>query len=266
MIIIGERINATRSEIRDILDKRNEAKLIETAAAQVKAGAQYIDVNAGSASGSVSDEVDSIRWAVQTLQREMETPLCIDSADPVVLEAGLDAREGRPSMINSAKAADGVLEAVLGLAKRYQAPVVALAMDESGIPNSADARMQVCSKVAQVAENIGVPLESVYFDPLVLPVSTDGNQGLTTLGTLAKIKERFPAAKTVMGLSNISFGLPSRSRLNAAFLNMAAFAGLDAAILDPMETRLTDAVKTADVLLGRDRHCRKYTRAFRNRS
>jgi 5-methyltetrahydrofolate--homocysteine methyltransferase len=179
------------------------------------------------------------------------------------LEAALDARNGRPTLINSTKAEKSSLEKVVPLTKSYNAPLVALSMDETGVPSSAEDRIRACKNIARVCEKYGVLLESVFFDPLVLPISTDVNQGLVTLYTLMKVKETFPMAKTIVGLSNISYGLPARARLNAAFLQMAIFTGLDATIMDPLDKELMDAVKTAYVLLGKDRHCRGYIRAFR---
>jgi 5-methyltetrahydrofolate corrinoid/iron sulfur protein methyltransferase len=136
-------------------------------------------------------------------------------------------------------------------------------MDENGIPKTIQGRLHACEKIARACERYGFPMESVFFDPLVMPISTDIQQGLVTLNALTEIKREFPEAKTVLGISNISHGLPARNRLNAAFLHMATYAGLDAAILDPLEEGLMAEVKTAEALAGRDRHCRRYMRAFR---
>ena len=138
-------------------------------------------------------------------------------------------------------------------------------MDENGIPKTVKDRLSACEKIAEACHRFGLSLDKVFFDPLVLPVSTDIQQGQVTLGTLTEIKETFPEAQTVMGLSNISYGLPNRAGLNSAFLHMAIFAGLDAAIMDPLDHQMMAAVKTAEVLVGKDRHCRRYTRAFRKR-
>lgn len=263
MIIIGEKINATIPKVRVIIRERDKEALLELTKRQATAGADYIDINVGTGVGSQEDEIRSMQWAVQTIQREVDTALCIDSADPAVLEAALDARNGRPTLINSTKAEKSSLEKVVPLTKSYNAPLVALSMDETGVPSSAEDRIRACKNIARVCEKYGVLLESVFFDPLVLPISTDVNQGLVTLYTLMKVKETFPMAKTIVGLSNISYGLPARARLNAAFLQMAIFTGLDATIMDPLDKELMDAVKTAYVLLGKDRHCRGYIRAFR---
>lgn len=263
MIIIGEKINASIPRIKPIIQERDEKQLLELARKQAAAGADYIDVNIGTGIGSQEDEILSIKWAVEAIQLEVDTPLCIDSADPAVLEAGIKARNGRPCFINSVKAEEENMEEVIPLAGNYNTPIVALAMDETGIPTTVEGRLHACEKIVTACEKHGVSLESVFFDPLVLPVSTDIKQGLVTLQTIEEIKKRFPRAKTVMGLSNISYGLPGRPRLNIAFFHMAIFAGLDAAITDPLNENLMDAVKTAEVLAGKDRHCRRYTRAFR---
>ena len=265
MEIIGEKINATDPMMKSVIQKREADKLREMAQMQADAGAGYIDVNVGTGVGSLKDEIASMVWAVETIQQKVETPLCIDSADPAVLEAGLRARGGKPSMINSVKAEDMSLKTILPLALQYQTLLVALAMDERGIPKTVEERLAAIEKVAVYCSNSGLSLKNVYFDPLVMPVSTDIKQGLVTLHTLSAIKKAYPMAKTVMGLSNISFGLPERNRLNAAFLNMAVFAGLDAAIMDPLMDEMIGAVKAAEVLVGKDRHCRRYTRAFRKK-
>ena len=137
-------------------------------------------------------------------------------------------------------------------------------MDEAGIARTVEGRLRACEKIAAACEKHGVSSETLYLDPLVIPVSTDIKQGLVTLNTIVEIKKRLPAVKTVIGLSNVSYGLPGRTGLNAAFLHMAIYAGLDAAIMDPFDKALMGAVKIAEVLVGKDRHCRRYTRAFRD--
>lgn len=263
MIVIGEKINATRSAVRDIIEQRRADQLVDLAQKQAAAGAAYIDVNVGTGNGTQQDEVEAMQWAVGTLNTAVDKPLCIDSADPEVIEAGLEAMAQRPAMINSTKADAKYLQSVLPLAARFKAPVVALAMDGKGIPETAAGRIEACSTIATACRDFDVPIESVFFDPLVLPVSTDARQGKVTLDTLAAIKQTFPGARTTLGLSNISFGLPGRVLLNAAFLQMAIFAGLDAAIMDPLNEGMMQAARTGDALMGKDRHFRKYSRAFR---
>ncbi len=265
MIVIGEKINATRTKVKEIIDNRDTDKLLDLAREQVKAGAGYIDVNVGTGTGTVQDEINSMQWAVSTIQSEIDKPLCIDSADPAVLEAGLTARDGMPSMVNSTKASDESLDSVVPIAARFSAPLVALVMNEKGIPKTVEERLDAGKKIASACDKHGLEMKNVYFDPLVIPISTDMNQGIITLDTVASLKKEFPEAKTVMGLSNISYGLPARATLNAAFLQMAVYAGLDAAIMDPMNDKLMEGVKTANALVGKDRHFRRFTKAFRKR-
>jgi 5-methyltetrahydrofolate--homocysteine methyltransferase len=263
MIVIGEKINATRSAVREIIEQRQEDQLVDLAKQQATAGATYIDVNVGTGKGTQQDEIEAMRWAVTKINEAIDKPLCIDSADHMVLEAGLEAMEGRPAMINSTKADTKYLASVLPLAKRFEAPVVALAMDHEGIPETVEGRIKACRIITERCKEYKVPIESIFFDPLVLPVSTDARQGKVTLDTLAAIKETFPGARTTMGLSNVSFGLPGRALLNTAFLQMAIFAGLDAVIMDPMNEDMMQAARTGEALMGKDRHFRKYSRAFR---
>ncbi len=263
MIVIGEKINATRSQVRGIIEERKTDELVELAQIQAAAGATVIDVNVGTGTGTQDDEIKAMHWAVDVLCQEVDKPLCVDSADPDVLEAGLAAMNGRKSMINSIKADDHFLQAVLPLVAKYQVPVVALAMDDKGIPKTVEGRINACRTIASACLDFKVPTEHLYFDPLVLPVSADATQGKVTLDTLVAIKQTFPEASTTMGLSNISFGLPDRANLNAAFMQMAIFAGLDSAIMDPSNTIMMAAVRTAEALMGKDRHFRRYTRALR---
>jgi 5-methyltetrahydrofolate--homocysteine methyltransferase len=263
MIIIGEKINASIPAVKTIIQKRDDKKLIELAQKQTIAGSAYIDVNVGTGEGSQDDEISAMQWAIEIIQDEIETPLCIDSADPILLKTALEVRDGRISLINSTKAEDDNLKEIIPLAVRHNASLIALAMDEHGIPKSVQDRLNACEKIAEACIRFGLSLDKVFFDPLVLPISTDIQQGRVTLDTLAGIKKEFPTAKTVMGLSNVSYGLPKRAGLNAAFLHMAVFVGLDAAIMDPLDQHMMAAVRTAEVLVGKDRHCRRYTRALR---
>jgi 5-methyltetrahydrofolate--homocysteine methyltransferase len=265
MITIAEKINATIPATKRIIIERDAAALLELAEKQAAAGASYIDINVGTGSGTAADEIAAMKWAVTTIQEQIETPLSIDSADPAVLEAGLAARDGRPSLINSTKATEKNLAAVVPLAARFGFPLVGLAMDEAGIPKTAADRLAACRKVVAACAARNIPEEKIYFDPLVVPVSTDLNQGTVTLDTLVAIKQEFPRAKTVMAVSNISFGLPQRKRLNGAFLHMAIYAGLDGGILNVLDEELMGAIRTAEALTGKDRHCRRYTRSFRKK-
>lgn len=262
MIIIGEKINGTLSKAKEIIQTRNERQLVEMVERQDQAGATHIDVNVATGSGIPEDEIAAMKWAVHIVQQATRKPVCIDSADVRVLAAGLETAEGAV-LINSTTAEKDKMDPVLALAKAHAAPFIALAMDDDGIPATVEGRLSACRQIAEACGREGIPLNQVYFDPLVLPLSTDARQGQVTLETLSAIKVEFPEALTAMGLSNISYGLPQRININTAFLHMAIQAGLDAAILDPTNEKMMGAVRTAGAILGKDRHFRKYLRMFR---
>ena len=263
MLIIAEKINATRKSVKRAVEERNAEFLRQLALTQVEAGADYVDVNVATGGGSENEPV-TMAWAVGVIQEAVDKPLVIDSADPATLRAGLEASSGSVAMINSVNGETDRLDAVLGLAGEFGSPVVALAMDDRGIPNEVDVRLEICARIAERAAGMGVPQERLFFDPLVVPVSTDCNQGCVTLDTLRGIKERLPQAKTTVGLSNVSFGLPSRGLVNRTLLVMAIAAGLDSAIVDPTDKELMAAVYAGEAVAGRDEYCMQYIQASRS--
>jgi 5-methyltetrahydrofolate--homocysteine methyltransferase len=263
MVIIGEQINASIPTVKSIIQNRDQEKLSALAETQYKAGADFIDVNVGTGSGSGKDEIAAMQWAVETIQQQLDIRLCIDSADAKVLRAGLEYHKGDTCMINSTKGEQKSMETLIPLAVKHQAHLVALPMDEKGIPSTVEDRLKVCEKIVKRSEQHGLPNNNLLFDPLVLPIATDNKQGTITLNTLSAIKKHFPLVKTIMGLSNISYGLPQRKRLNADFLSMAVYVGLDAVVLNPQDTELINTLRAALALVGKDRHCRRYIRACR---
>lgn len=263
MLIVGEKINATIGKVKQIIEARDAGGLCALATEQAEAGADFIDVNVGTGSGTQADEIAAMQWAVTTLQEAIQAPLCIDSADEAVLEAGLTAMDSRQRMVNSTKAEEKTMQAIIPLAVRYEATLVALPMDEQGIPPTVADRLRVCETIVRACTDLGLPLNRVLFDPLVLPVSADPAQGTITLDTVAAIKRAFPEAGTIMGLSNVSYGLPRRTLLNAGFLQMAVYAGLDAIIGNPHNDDIRQAILVAEALVGKDRRFRRYARAFR---
>jgi len=234
MLVIGERINASNRSVGQALANRDEEFLANLARAQADAGADFIDVNAGVGQGAREDAPALMKWVVDIVQGATDKPLTMDSDDPLVLEAALSTYRGETVMINSVNAEPDKLRAVGPMAAQSNALLVALVVGEGGIPGSVNERIAASDLIMTQLTRLGVREEQVLFDPLVLPASVDTDQGLVTLQTIQGIKSRHPAARTVMGLSNISFGLPNRGMVNRAFLLMAAAAGLDAAILDPL--------------------------------
>ena len=262
MIIIGEKINGTLSAVREAIIARDEGFLRSLASSQAEAGADYIDVNV--AVGTGEDEAETLEWALSVVRSATAKPLALDSADPRVLARGLElCCEDRP-FINSVNGEEEQLEGVLPLVAKYTCPVVALAMDESGIPETAQARLEVCRRIMERASALGISAADVYFDPLVLPISADCEQGRVTLDTLGMIKSDMPEASTVIGLSNISFGLPMRGVINRAMLAISAYSGLDAAVIDPTDRDLMAAALAGEAIASRDRYCRSYMKAYRS--
>lgn len=263
MLIIGERINASSKLVAGAINRRDEEFVANLSRAQAEAGADFIDVNAGSGFTSRSEALAAVEWLVEVVSSATDKPLAIDSDDPGIIAAALRRYQGEKVIINSVTAEPSRLETVGAMAAERGAWLVALAMGESGIPESVAERLAACEVIMTHLTRLGMQPEQVLFDPLVLPISVASTQGTVTLRTLAEIKARYPEAKTVMGLSNISFGLPQRPVINRAFLAMAANAGLDAVIVDPLDNKMMSLIKVVDMLVGKDPFCRGYTRAHR---
>jgi 5-methyltetrahydrofolate--homocysteine methyltransferase len=260
VIIIGEKINGTLACVREAIEQRDAESITRLATSQADAGADYIDVNVGT--GTV-DEAGSMEWALEVVRNATDKPVSLDSSNPAVLMKGLElCGESRP-FINSANGELSKTECILPLAAEYNCPIVALPMDESGIPDTPEGRLEICHRILESAGRWGVPESDLFFDPLVIPVSTEHRQGRLTLDTLSIIKSELPGVSTVLGLSNISFGLPKRYLLNRSLLTMAVFVGLDAVLMDPTDAGLKAALRAAEVVAGDDEFCRRYLKAYR---
>ena len=263
MIVIGEKINATNKLVAQAIISRDKEFVQDLARTQAAAGADFIDVNAGIGHEKREQETVAMEWLVEVVQECTEKPLAIDSDAPDAIEAALRKYRGEKLIINSITAEPEKLASVGPLVAERGAWVVALAMGADGIPESVEKRLAACELIMTHLTGLGVKAEQIFFDPLVLPIAVDTSQGLVTLKTIEKIKSRFPDARTVMGLSNISYGLPERKLINRAFLLMAAYAGLDAAIINPLDAKAMSLIKVADMLSGKDPSCRSYLRAHR---
>jgi cobalamin-dependent methionine synthase I len=260
MFIVGERINASRKRIARALDERDARWIAREARRQAEAGASFIDVNAGT---SVAKEVANMAWLAEIVAGAVEIPLCADSANPEALVAALKLnRHGRP-MINSITAEKARLEGILPLVRQFNTRVVALTMDDSGMPEDADGRVAVAEKLFGTLSAASVPADDVFFDVLVRPVSTDTRQAGFCLEAVRRIRERCPGVHFMCGMSNVSFGLPRRNLLNKTFLTMLMSAGQDGFILDPTEPGIMAAVYATQALLGRDEFCMAYIGAER---
>ncbi len=266
MLVIGEKINASNKSVAEAIASRDREFVEGMAKAQAAAGADFIDVNAGVGHDNRQHETTAMEWLVEVVQTAVDKPLAIDSDSPDIIEAALRKYRGKRLIINSVTAEPARLASIGPLAAEHQAWLVALTMGADGIPDSVEQRMAACELIITHLTRLGMKAEQVLFDPLVLPISVDSRQALVTLNTIQQIKARYPATKTVMGLSNISYGLPNRKLINRAFLLMAAYAGLDAVILDPLDTKTMSLIKVADMLTGKDASCRRYLRAHREGS
>ncbi len=263
MIIIGENINATIPRINELIVNHDATALVALAVRQEQAGANIIDVNVATGVGTAEDEISDMKWLIELIKDKVDVKLCVDSADTAVLRAGIEAGGEKIGLINSVKATEHNIAEVLPLAAEFGLPVIALAMDEAGIAADSATRLKACEKVIKGAEAYKVPIENIFFDPLVMPVSTDLNQGVTTLETLKGIKDEFPQAKTVLAVSNISFGLQKRTLINQSLIHMAQYLSVDALLVNPLNAEFMLTVKAGETVMGRDRHCRKYSRAVR---
>jgi cobalamin-dependent methionine synthase I len=262
MLVIGEKINATSKRVADAIINKDASLIQDLARQQVEAGAHYVDVNAGTGRGP-EQEIADLKWVIEVVQVAVDAPLCLDSSDPNALIAAATLYPGTEVMINSVNAEFEKLEPVGRLAAERGASVIALVMGEGGIPSTVEERVAAGEFIMKHLNRLGVQQEQVYFDPLVLPISVDTAQGLVTLQTIEQLKRCYPSSKTVVGLSNVSYGLPQRGIVNRAFLIMAAAAGLDAAILDPTDIKMMSMAKVADMLTGNDPACKSFIKAHR---
>lgn len=259
MKIIGEKINGTHQRVAQAIEERDAAFIQDLAVKQADAGADWLDVNAGTRQ---SKEPDDLTWLIETIQSAVEIPLCLDSANPQALAAAIQVVKQTP-MINSISGEPQRLDGILPLVVEHGCSVIALAMDDKGIPETCEQRMKVARKLMEVVRGRGVLDENVYLDPLAMTLATNTSSALVTLDTLRAIRQEFPNAHLTMGLSNISFGMPARSYINRTFLTLALAAGLDSAILDPLDREMKATLVAAQLVLGRDRRCLNYTRAYR---
>ena len=261
-VVIGERINPTgRKLLAAEMKAGNFARVEADAVAQVAAGAHMLDVNAGI---PLADEPGILAEAIRRVQAVTDVPLSIDSSVVEALEAGLAVYEGKP-LLNSVTGEDEVLERVLPLVKRHACAVVAISNDETGISEDIDVRFAVARKIVERAADYGIPASDVVVDPLVMPVGAINNAGCQAMKLIGRLRRELKV-NTTCGASNISFGLPNRNGLNAAFLTMAAGAGMTSAITNPLHTEVMAAVRGADVMLGHDSDCRHWMDAYREQA
>jgi 5-methyltetrahydrofolate--homocysteine methyltransferase len=257
--IIGERINPTGRKLLAAQMALGDYSQVEAdALAQVAAGAHMLDVNAGI---PLADEPRILAETIQLVQSLTDVPLSIDSSIVAALEAGLAVYQGKP-LVNSVTGEEERLEAVLPLIKKYGAAVVAISNDETGISEDPDVRLEVAKRIVEHAADYGIGRGDVVVDPLIMPVGALGTAGRAAFHLIRRLREELKV-NTTCGASNVSFGLPNRHGLNAAFLAMAIGAGMTSAITNPLHAEEVAGVMGADVLMGHDPDCRRWLKAFR---
>jgi 5-methyltetrahydrofolate--homocysteine methyltransferase len=261
-VVIGERINPTgRKLLAEEMRAGDFSRVEADALAQVAAGAQLLDVNAGI---PLADEPALLARAVTLVQSLTDVPLSIDSSVLEALEAGLSAYRGK-ALLNSVTGEEERLERVLPLVKKHGAAVVAICNDDTGISTDIDVRFEVARKIVRRAADHGIPACDVVVDPLVMPVGAMADAGTQVFRLIRRLREELKV-NTICGASNVSFGLPNRHGLNPTFLAMAIGAGLTSAITNPLEAPLMAAVRGADVMLNHDPQCGRWIAAYREPS
>ena len=260
ILLIGEIINGSNKAVKEAILTRNSPYIKMLALKQAQSGAHYIDVNVGVGKGERQQEISDMKWAVAVIQATVDKPLAIDTTDPYVLEAGLKVHK-RQAIINSISAETDRMDAFFTLAREFNTKVIALPITDHGIPATPGEKIGVIEHLLSEAIKNRIAPQDIFFDPLALPVSVDASSGAHVLKTLALIK-KIPEVKTAVGLSNISYGMPERELLNYAFL-LLAMQHLDAVIMNPLDKSLMRAKLAGAVLLGQDRLCMDFIRAYR---
>ena len=258
-VVIGERINPTgRKLLAEEMKNGDYSRVESDALAQIAAGAQILDVNAGIA---MANEPRILAECVKLLQSISDTPLCIDSSIVEALEAGLEAYEGR-ALLNSVTGEEERLERVLPLVKKYDCSVVAISNDDSGISEDVNVRFAVAKKIVERASDHGIPASRIVVDPLVMPVGAVNSAGRQVMDLVKRLRSELQV-NTTCGASNLSFGLPNRTGLNAAFIGMAIASGMTSAITNPLHADLMQAIRGANVVMGHDPECMAWISANR---
>jgi len=246
--------------IRPAMEARDSAAIIDLAKRQTEAGASFIDVNAGMFH---DNEIEILEWLINTIQEHVSTPFAIDSPNPLAIKAGLKANKNGKPIINSITGERERLEAILPLAVEYNTGIIALCMDDSGMPETADERIGIARTLIKELTAAGIALEDIYIDPMIRPIGTGSHYGNVALDTMRVVKQEYPEAHIACGLSNISFGIPARKVMNQAFLVAAMTSGMDGAILDPLDKKLMTFLYATEALLGTDDFCMNYITKFR---
>jgi len=259
MLIIGELINSTRKQVRKAVEERDSALIQKLARSQAEAGANWIDVNAGA---FPTDEVEKLQWMIAAIRQVTDVPLSIDSPRSAAVEAGL-AMAGKEPFLNSISAESYRYKTLIPFVKKYATRVVALSLDDRGMSDDMALVWEVADGLIKRLEDDGVPPDHIFVDPLIRPVSTNGDYGMGALSVVERITAVHPKVHKTCGLSNVSYGLPKRKLVNQVFMAMAIARGMDSAIIDPLDPRMMAEIAAAEALVGTDQFCMAYITAER---
>lgn len=259
MILIGEKINGMFRSVKQAIEERDSAFIIKTAEQQLEQGAEYLDIN----TGAVPNRKEAMEWLVNTVQSISGVRLCIDSPNAEVLEAGIRLCREKP-ILNSVSAEQAKMDILFPMAKKYSSSIIALTMDENGIPAGEAERAELAAMLISCANEHGIKTSDLFIDPVILPVSADQTCAKKVLSAISVIKDLdVPAPKTVIGLSNISQRCSNRHLLNRTFMAMAMSAGLDAVIADTSDENLRETVLAGNIILNRDIYCDSFLKPAR---
>jgi len=262
MIIVGERLNSTRKNIFNALEKKDKTTIIQEAQNQEHAGASYLDLNTAA---MIDKENEALSWAIPLIQKSVKIPISIDTPNPSVMEHGLRIHKGQ-AIMNSMSGEKKKIDNFLPLAKKYRPKTIILCLDDSGLPKTTCDELRVAEKMVELMLRHGIDMEDIFLDPLVRTIGADQKAACFFLDALEKIKKAIPHVKTIAGISNISYGLPRRSILNRTLLSFSIEKGLDAAIIDPTDRDIGRSIKASNAILGKDPHLRGYIAAVKSKS
>ncbi|NMB42427.1 MAG: methyltetrahydrofolate cobalamin methyltransferase [Firmicutes bacterium] len=262
MIIIGEKINGTIAKVGKAIVEKDEEYIRELAVRQAKAGADYIDVCAGT---SPEIEVEVLKWLIKIVQNAVDKPLCIDSPNPNSIAAVI-GETNKPGILNSVSLEGNKCEVIYPLLQNTKWQVIGLTCDDNGIPSNVQTRIDIARQIVEKADKYGISPDRIHIDPLVIALATDNSSLINFVNTMQEIKKMHPDLKVTSGLSNISFGMPMRRRVNQSFLSIAMFMGMDSAIMDPCDKKIMATYYITQALLGKDKFCRNLSVAYRRGS
>lgn len=261
MIIIGELINGTRKRIKQAIADRDEGYISGLARRQAEAGAAFIDCNPGTIG---QQEIEDIQWLVRTVQAETELPISFDTPNVDALRAAFEVYEGAETpMINSITAEQERIDAMLDFVAESGANIVALALSDSGMPSECDDRVAAAVGLVDTLTGAGIDAGRIFVDPVITPLGTDAGTARAVMGAVTQLRAQRPGIHITCGLSNISYGLPERKLLNRTFMALCIGAGMDSAIIDPLDEQMMATIFAAEALAGCDDWCMNYITASR---